>query len=189
MVTHLQRKISTPALCWAFLTNKIRTYVLEKGPSTLSYTYTHADDYVKRLYENINIERPSQLCADTITQRLGMSTVYLPVEATRVGKVIYLDERLPQTIQWQQFGHELCHVLWHQDNQLHLAQSFIDLQENQANNFAYYACVPTPMLMDMELPETLREAVHKVSATFNVTPEFAQKRLEFHINKLYQSTS
>lgn len=155
----------------------------------MSYTYTTADDYVKNLYQTIGISRPAQLCADTIAQRLGMKTVYLPVDATRIGEVIYLDERLPQKIQFQQFGHELCHVLWHPDNQLHLTQAFIDMQENQANNFAYYACIPTPMLMEMELPETLREAVHKVSDMFNVTAEFAQKRLEMHINKMYQSTS
>lgn len=174
---------------WIFYNFDKNTRSGNWGAFKLKYVYTHADDYVKKLYETINIECPSQLCADTITRRLGMSTVYLPVEATRVGKVIYLDERLPQTIQWQQFGHELCHVLWHQDNQLHLAQSFIDLQENQANNFAYYACIPTPMLMGMELPETFGEAVHRVSTTFKVTPEFASKRLEFHLSKMYQSTS
>lgn len=155
----------------------------------MSYPLTTADEYVKNLYETISIYEPAQLSEEVIAHRLGKSVVYLPVDCTRIGNVLYLDNRLPQKERWQLFGHELCHVLWHNDNQLHLSQSFIDMQERDANNFAYYACVPSAMLLEMTLPDTMQEAVHRIATTFNVTLAFAQKRLEMHISKLYQSTS
>lgn len=155
----------------------------------MAYPLTTADDFVTKLYKTININDPTQLREEIIAERLNKSIVYLPVDCMRIGNVLYLDERLPQEERWQVFGHELCHALWHNDNQLHLAQSFIDMQERDANHFAYYACVPTAMLLAMSLPSTVREAVSMLSEAFNVTPLFAQKRLEMHINKMYQSTS
>lgn len=154
----------------------------------MSYTYNHTEEFVKNMYEEIDVRTPEDLKKGVIARRLGLTVNRVPASSMRINKNIYLDSRISEPVSWQQFGHELCHALWHQDNQLHLSQDFIDLQEYQANLFAYYACVPTTMLMELDLPETLREAVHKVVTTFNVTSEFAQKRLELHTNKLYQES-
>lgn len=152
----------------------------------MTYCMTTADEYVTRMYETVNMHKPSELCPRTICERLGKSLVYLPAKCTRVGDVIYMDSRLSREECWQTFGHELCHLLWHHDNQLHLSQSFIDMQERDANNFAYYACVPSCMLMNIELSDDFNLAVHRIATTFNVTPAFAKRRLEIHISKLYQ---
>ena len=154
----------------------------------MNYSRTHADDTIKKLYESIGINRPPLIAPDIIAYRLGLELAYLPVDSLRINNRIYLDSRLSTEIQQQQFGHELCHVLWHQDNQLKLEQSFIDMQERQADNFALYACIPTDMLLSMPLPSTECEAVSVLTETFNVTPEFALKRLKLHLSKMYQTT-
>ena len=154
----------------------------------MNFTRTHADETVTKLYEKIGINRPPLLSPDVIAYRLGIELNYLPVDSMRINKKMYLDSRLSTEEQWQQFGHELCHVLWHQDNQLKLSQSFIDMQERQADNFALYACIPTYALLDMQLPSTEREAIGALAEAFHVTPQFAQKRLNLHLSHLYQTT-
>ena len=154
----------------------------------MTFTRTHADETVSKLYQSIGINRPPLLNPDTVAHRLGIELNYLPVDSMRINKRMYLDSRLSTEEQWQQFGHELCHVLWHQDNQLKLSQSFIDMQERQADNFALYACIPTDALLSEPLPSTEWEAVAILVETFGVTPEFALKRLKLHLSHLYQTT-
>lgn len=155
----------------------------------MAYTYNNTEEYTGKLLKSHGILTPSQLTPELIAEALNINLGYLPVRSWRVDDYIILDSRLPSTVQWEEFGHELCHALWHPDNQFHLTKSYIEYQENQADNFAYFACVPTFMLLEMELPESACEAVREIAKTFNVTPEFATKRLEFHMNKLYSFSS
>lgn len=155
----------------------------------MSYTFSSTEEYIKNMYEAIGVFTPNQLHPERISEHLNISIAYLPVRSWRVDDYIFLDNRLDASEQWQEFGHELCHALWHQDNQYHLTKPYIQYQESQANHFAYYACVPTQMLLEIPLPDDMRSAVHRICTTFNVTPVFAQKRLELYLNKMYQSTS
>lgn len=152
------------------------------------YVFHNADATIKNLYASINVTLARQLCPTAIAECLNISLAFLPVNSMRINKSIYLDSRLSTELQWEQFGHELCHVLWHPDNQLHITQSFIDMQERQANNFALYACIPTSMLMEMEMPEERCHAIHRMMETFNVSKPFAERRLDLHIEKMNQLT-
>jgi Zn-dependent peptidase ImmA (M78 family) len=154
-----------------------------------NYIYHTADEAVDSMYRRIRLKRVTQLSPDVIAERLGISLAYLPVKSMRINQSIYLDSRLSKEAQWEQFGHELCHVLWHPDNQLHLTQSFIDMQERQANNFALFVCIPTKMLLDMTMPEERDHAIHRIMRLFNVSRPFAERRLNLHMNKLYQFSS
>ena len=80
--------------------------------------------------------------------------------------------------QWQDFGHELCHVLWHTGNQLVMPPLYRDYQEWKAFNFGMHVCVPTFMLDDMNFPRDFGGAVSLIQETFNVTYDFAEMRLE-----------
>lgn len=155
----------------------------------MSYVFSSTEEYIKELYDSIGILQPQHLRPELIAKPLNLSIAYLPVRSWRVDDYIFLDNRLTVDEQWQEFGHELCHALWHQDNQYHLTKSYIEYQENQANHFAFFVCIPTQMLLEMPLPDDMRSATHRICTTFNVTPAFAQKRLELHLNKMYQSTS
>ena len=153
-----------------------------------NYVFHTADETVKKIYSSINLSHPDHLSPILIAESLNIELAYLPVNSMRINRNIYLDDRLSTEEQWEQFGHELCHVLWHPDNQLHLTQSFIDMQERQANNFALYACIPTDMLMRMEMPPDRCHAIHRMMETFHVTRPFAERRLDLHIEKMNQLT-
>jgi len=57
-----------------------------------------------------------------------------------------------------------------------LPASLVQLQEAQATNFALHFCVPTFMLLELELPHTEKEIVYVLSETFGVEPLFAKRR-------------
>ncbi len=104
---------------------------------------------------------------------------------------IVLDERKANREQWQDFGHELGHVIKHVGSQHKLRQMFRELQENQANNFMYHFCVPTFMLLKYNLTNyiNVNDGVDFVADTFNVTKEFAKKRLVHYRNQWAQAKS
>lgn len=80
--------------------------------------YTHLEDYIKNLYLNIGITEPKQLEMKIIASRLHMKVLFVPFKSMCTGSLICIDARLTKEQQWQQFGHELCHALWHSGNQL-----------------------------------------------------------------------
>lgn len=88
---------------------------------------------------------------------------------------IVLNQKKSPEEQWQDFAHELCHVLKHTGNHFHMNKLFRELQEFQANHFMYHFCVPTFMLLNMELPQRRSHAVILIAAAFRVTASFAEK--------------
>ncbi|MFJ7933668.1 ImmA/IrrE family metallo-endopeptidase [Sporosarcina sp. NPDC096371] len=154
--------------------------------------YSHLEDYVKNLYTSIGINNPEQLNKNSIAVRLGI-TLYA-FNGTSEGvysngrQYIFLNRNLTRRGQWQEFGHELCHILRHAGNQKKMPRTFIDYQEWQAENFALHFCIPTFMLMHLELPKDFYLAARMVRETFHVTYEFAEKRLDMWKRKEVFST-
>src|SRR5699024_7956666 len=85
---------------------------------------------------------------------------------------IFIDNRQSKQKQWQDFGHELGHVLCHAGHQLKMNHMFLKYQEWKANNFMYHFCVSTFMLCQLK-----EVNVHNVMNLFNVEYEFACKSL------------
>lgn len=75
--------------------------------------------------------------------------------------------------QRQGFGHELCHTLRHEGNQLIMPPLFRELQEMHAKRFAYKFCIPTFM------PRKIKE----IQPYNNFTNEIAAL-LMLHMNSL-----
>ncbi|MFJ8064855.1 ImmA/IrrE family metallo-endopeptidase [Psychrobacillus sp. NPDC096426] len=153
----------------------------------MGYTYNLMEEYVKKMYNSIGIYWPHQLDMESIAARLGTTLVYLPYGSMTVGNAILIDDRLTECEQWQDFGHELCHIEWHDGNQRVLPSSYLQYQEWKASNFAYHACVPTFMLERIDLPTNHRKAIWMIQETFHVEREFAETRLHQYVNncKLY----
>lgn len=150
----------------------------------MKYQTTLLEDWIKDFYFELGIFHPHQLDMLDIIYRLGLSVKYMDISSRFYDDVVIIDERLNKSEQWQEFGHEFCHDRRHEGNQLILPESFIKLQEYQAAIFAYHFCVPTFMLLKMELPSTRGQAIKLISETFNVTCEFAEKRLTMFENKM-----
>jgi Zn-dependent peptidase ImmA (M78 family) len=81
-------------------------------------------------------------------------------------------------LQWQEFGHELCHLLRHAGNQHTLPSFFLRMREWQANSFALHFCIPTFLLEELDLTDDKQSAIEIIAQTFGVEYDFAEERLE-----------
>ncbi|PIC65377.1 hypothetical protein CSV79_01790 [Sporosarcina sp. P13] len=152
------------------------------------YLKSHLEDYIEKLYNGISIHNPGQLNKYVIADRLDIG-IYLasdPSEAFRWQEryYIFINRNLNGRQRWQDFGHELCHVLRHSGHQGHMPPPFRELQEWQADNFMYHFCVPTFMLDRMQLPSDRQRATLLLCDVFTVEYHFAETRLDQYFNKL-----
>lgn len=152
----------------------------------MQYIYTTIEEYVHVMYESIDVFRPIQLDPETIAARLGLSVLYAPAPSIYLDGLITVDERLTDAQQWQSFNHELCHALWHVGNQIQLPPPFRQYQEEKAKQFARHACIPTSMLMRLDLPDHEAAALDVLCRTFCVEPDFARQRLHQYIRNHLQ---
>ncbi|OQP06811.1 hypothetical protein B1690_05720 [Geobacillus sp. 46C-IIa] len=145
-----------------------------------SYQFTPLEQYIRELYEHLAIRSPHQLDMIDIAAKLNVWLHFADIRSTAIERngaySIIIDRRLSRQQQWQEFGHELGHVLRHAGNQMLLPPSLVQLQEAQATNFASHFCVPTFMLLELDLPHTEKEIVYVLSETFGVEPLFAKRR-------------
>lgn len=169
-----------------FFVNINRTYVCKKRDDMI-FVYTHLEDYIKDLFTSINVMNPKQLDPMIIGHKLGFEVIYLPIDSVSYDNIIYIDSRLSEQEQWQEFCHELGHVISHSGNQTKTPPLFREYQEWKANNFALQACVPTFMLNKIKLPINEEKAINKISLLFNVEYDFAQKRLHHYLNNHFFS--
>ena len=79
---------------------------------------THLDDWIETFYHQINITNPSELDLLDIAYRSNLKVEFLNISSRYYAGTIIIDNRLSPQEQWQDFGHELCHALRHEGNQL-----------------------------------------------------------------------
>ena len=163
------------SICTPLILHSTRTYDPIGG--LLILIYTHIENYIRDLYKMLSIDDPCQLEINRIAQNLKIN-VYYGKSNFRIGNNIILRKSSKQK-EWQMFGHELCHCLRHVGNQLNMHYLFVDLQEYQADHFAYHFCVPTFMLQNIKGVDA-----YKIMNLFNVEYCFALRRLEMYQNKL-----
>lgn len=142
---------------------------------------THTEDFVKTFYERMGIAEPQQLDFQTIAEQVGIHLFYWQHASQALFlkdcAYIFLNEQLTPPQQWQDFCHELGHVLLHAGNQKDLPASFVEYQECKANHFMYHACIPSFMLRKME-----QATVCEIQEIYNVERDFAEKRLQQYVN-------
>lgn len=95
---------------------------------------------------------------------------------------IFLNEQLTPQQLWQDFCHELAHVLLHIGHQGRMSLLFREYQEHKANNFMYHACMPSFMLDQLDLYDCTPLTVIQLQGLFNVEYDFAEKRLTQYIS-------
>jgi len=146
-----------------------------------TYQTTPLEDWIESLYKQLRIHHPYELDMELIAERLDIWLYFEEMSSRALDRngmySMIIDRRLTPAEQWQDFGHETCHLLRQAGNQFLLNHSMVELQETRADSFAYHFCIPTFMLLYTSLPTSRNEAITLVTETFNVTPEFAQERL------------
>ncbi len=161
----------------------------------MNYILTPIEDFIKTLYHHLSIIVPEQFDMIEIGKKLNIGLFINDVKSKVMERngtyYLFIDSRLTSEHQWQDFGHELCHALRHAGNQLTMPETFLDFQEIQANNFMYHFCVPTFMLLKYEIVNyyNIKDGIPFVSRTFNVTEDFAEKRLIQFRNQIQQAKS
>lgn len=142
------------------------------------------EDFIRKIYITNGIYRPEHLNYQRIAYSFRINLFYWKRTSQALffndRNYILLNESLTPQQQWQDFCHELGHVLLHTGNQRRMYPLFRDYQEYKANNFMYHACVPSFMLDELE-PSDL--TVENVQWLFNVEYDFAFKRLEQYRSK------
>lgn len=156
---------------------------------------TTLETNIEKLYKFLEIQTPSEIDMYKIAEKLDVWVhhwEHKSIMNCRNGMYsIILDNRINYKGQWQDFCHELAHVIRHSGNQNKMYKLFKDLQESQANNFMYHFSVPTFMLLKLNINDyiNINNGVSYVAKTFNVTEEFANKRLIHFRNQMLQAKS
>ncbi|MFB9277395.1 ImmA/IrrE family metallo-endopeptidase [Cohnella cellulosilytica] len=146
------------------------------------YRTTPFEQWVEHLWIKSGIAEPSQLNVEEVASRLDVWVHFMNDSSRALDymglRSILVDRRLDKEAQWEDFLHELCHVLRHAGNQTVMPQLFCEGQEAEANRFVLYAAIPFYMLRQIKLPARIDEAVETIASHFGVTLELAGKRLE-----------
>ncbi|MCY9166057.1 ImmA/IrrE family metallo-endopeptidase [Bacillus atrophaeus] len=150
---------------------------------------SHLEDEVKKIYIKLNMLTPEEIDLERIAAAFKIWIHYEKTTSSMFCiKGLYsmvLDSRISRQQQWEDFAHELGHVIKHYGNQFNMNRMFRQLQEYQANSFMYHFCVPTFMLEKISLPRMQSEAIKIIGDTFNVTYPFAAKRLAMYTRKQF----
>lgn len=146
-----------------------------------NYQSTPLEDDIRKLYQEIGIMFPYQLDILEIAEQLEVWIYFMEMDSKAVDRSgkrsMLIDSRLSPPEQWQEFGHEICHLLRQAGKQPNMPENFLSFQETKAESFMYEFCVPSFMLLDLSLPQQKNEIVQHISELFNVTFKFAEKRL------------
>lgn len=161
----------------------------------MKYQLNRLEEKIQQIYTDLCISNPSEIDPYHIANEYNVWIYFHEDESEvykRKGKdsdlySMYLDERLSFQEQWQDFCHEFGHVVEHVGNQNKLQKPFRKLQERQANNFMYHFAVPSFMLLNYEIANYYEDGVFFIADTFNVTKEFAYRRLEMFRRQLKQA--
>ncbi|MDM5297590.1 ImmA/IrrE family metallo-endopeptidase [Bacillus pumilus] len=142
---------------------------------------THLEEEIKRLYTQLHLSGPAYVDMQRIASDCNVWIHYEDTGSMMIQHQglfsIILNRSLSSEEQWEDFAHELCHVLKHTGNHFNMHKLFRELQEFQAKQFMYHFCVPTFMLLQMKLPHLRDHAIQQIAQTFHVTWAFAERRL------------
>lgn len=125
----------------------------------------------------LSIKNKDYLNVEYVSERMDLN-VYYGSSNFRYDNNIVIRESSPQK-EWQDFAHECGHYILHVGNQFVLHPLFCQLQEWQADRFAYHFCVPTFMLLNLK-----EVSVDVIMSVFNVEYDFALRRFEMYQNKV-----
>lgn len=148
----------------------------------MTYLMTNLEKNIESLYKSIGMPEPG-VSIDELAERLGVELIYGSLSFSADG-IICIDRSLSNKKAREVFAHELCHSLYHVGNQLNMYELFREYQEYKAENFAMHFCIPTFMLLKIKLPKYKNIAAGYIAEIFDVTNEFALKRLEHYHSQL-----
>lgn len=157
-----------------------------------TYQKTDLEMLLESLYMKHGILSPTDLSIENVAKKLNIHVEFM--EGAREvalwdeeDAVIFLNPNKPTSIMRKIFFHELCHPIRHYGDQVGFIDSFISLQEQQANQFMLYAAMPFFMIKQLEMPPTENHLSSLLAFVFDVPLKLANKRVE-QINRRIQQS-
>lgn len=155
------------------------------------YQMTALEKWTEDLYQRLNVQQPSQITIEYISERLNIWIHYLDVRSKSIGASagmysMFIDSRLPPGLQRLEFLHELCHLLRHAGNHTLMPEQFTQAQEDESERFILYAAMPYSMISARMLPELREDAVQYIASTFQVPAELAMQRIDQIQRRVFQ---
>lgn len=145
------------------------------------YQPTPLEQWVENLYRMHGITESQQLNIDEVSSRMNVWVYHLDQGSQTIDNnglySICVDRRLTKSEQWEDFLHELCHVVRHAGNQIRMPTGFLEMQETEAQMFQLYAAIPYFMLPE-RLPDIEHDILNYFMDHFGVTYELAELRLD-----------
>ncbi|WP_052339157.1 ImmA/IrrE family metallo-endopeptidase [Gorillibacterium massiliense] len=145
------------------------------------YKPTPFEMWIEAFFQNLDISSTAQLNIDYIAERMDIWVYYQEMQSCHIDRgglfSVNIDKRLTPSEQWEDFLHELCHVLRHAGNQFHLPEPLMEWQEQNAATFQLYAAVPFYLLKTLNMPAQEHSIVEFLVSEFHVTYTLAEKRL------------
>jgi len=158
-------------------------------PTNTSKKTHRIEDIIQAIYFSLDVRRIEDLniplFMSRVSEYFNIQLHYYDScsEANTLGGDFHIFINQNQCIQrqWQDFAHELGHILEHEGYQWGIPGLFRHYQEGQAKKFAHHFCVPSFMLRQFN-----EIVVSEIVQLFKVEYSFALERLEMHKNALME---
>jgi Zn-dependent peptidase ImmA (M78 family) len=146
------------------------------------YKTTPLEQWIEDLYQQLDIVLPEQLHIEELAAKLQVWVYYMDMNSMAIENQgifsVNIDRRISAKEQWEDFLHELCHVLRHSGNQMVMPCDYVNWQEQDAVNFQLYAAMPFSMIAKLNLFQKQGELIELLADEFHVTHRLAAARLE-----------
>lgn len=148
------------------------------------YTPNQVEEFISKLYKKHDIISARDLDLERIASIWAIDLRY--TSASRAfsqyesgTSYIFLPKQIPTSDQRAAFFHELCHILRHAGNQRIMSDTFLHLQECQAEHFVMFASMPYFLIKDY-----LSENPSVIAETFQIPLTYVHKRLTYIRNRI-----
>ena len=142
------------------------------------YQFSFLEKEVSDLYSTYGINTPSDLTIENISIALNINVYFRELSAKLIidDKEVYiiLDSRQPKRKQYEDFYHELAHLLLSHSTAVTLP--LFHYFENRADNLIQYLAIPYNMLGFIDFKSD--NLIEEVSTQFNVNYDLALKRID-----------
>lgn len=145
------------------------------------YQPTDVEKEIAYTYQEAGITCPSHMQLSRIAEAFNIDVTYYPGKSfVYYGDgqpVIFIDSRLSEIEQREDFFHELCHPLRHEGCQTKMPRLFKELQEIQAAQFQLYAALPF-FLIKQVYDDIVNVSVKYLASLFQLSEALVHRRIE-----------
>jgi len=143
------------------------------------YPFNSTEQAIEQRYNALGLTAPISTRQLARSARVFVRLADADGASNSKRRTIVLDRSKDRLELREDFAHELAHILIHFGSQWFSADTWVDLQEREADRLALYILVPSHLLipfLESVQPRTESEVIAAIAQTFHVTLDFARRR-------------